>query len=148
MSQLIRLACPNIFINLLILSVADMRKHRWPAHAYKLQDVLDAEKNNTFLVHPKSGEQESTLDLLYCGNPDCKKDRSGEKTRITYLPESLIKQLELLLASEDNAKVRNVDVGQTHTCAHTHTTHMRAHTHHTHVCTHARAHTHMHTHKH
>jgi GTPase SAR1 family protein len=104
MSQLIRLACPNIFINLLILSVADMRKHRWPAHAYKLQDVLDAEKNNTFLVHPKSGEQESTLDLLYCGNPNCKKDRSGEKTRITYLPESLIKQLELLLASEDNAK--------------------------------------------
>ena len=101
MSQLIRLSCPNMFINLLILSAADVQHHRWPPHAYKLQDVLEAEKENTLLVNPTGNEQESPLDLLYCGDEDCKKLRAGKNTRITYLPEKLANKLESLLSSED-----------------------------------------------
>ena len=101
MSQIIRASCPNIFLSIAILSISDLSQYKWPTHAYPLELVMKASSEHSTLVHPITNVEESPLDLLYCGNEECRKTHSGLSTRIAYLPQELVDRLEELLCSED-----------------------------------------------
>lgn len=101
MSQIIRSSCPNIFLSTAILSVSDLRQYKWPTHAYPLEMVIEAGSEDSTLVHPITSAHETPLDLLYCGNDQCKRSRSGLATRIACLPKGLVDRLEELLCAED-----------------------------------------------
>lgn len=101
MSHIIRTSCPNIFLSVAILSVSDLCQYKWPSYAYPLEAVIEADSGHSALVHPTTKEQESPLELLYCGNEESRRSRSGLSTRIACLPRELVDRLEELLCSED-----------------------------------------------
>ncbi len=103
LSKLIRAACPTIFLELHILSVADLEAHNQQPYCYGINDVIAAESTGVQVVNRNTNRHESAKDLLFFGDENLQKQNSGKQTKIAYIPEEVICKVQDLL--EDGDKV-------------------------------------------
>ena len=101
-AQLVRVACPTIFLDLLILSSSDLKAHSPNPHAYTIFEVISAESGGDEVVNEVTGFRDSPLDLLYLGDESVRKTSTGRHTKVAYLSEDIIQRIEELL--EDGPK--------------------------------------------
>ena len=103
--KLLKVACPNINIQWHILSPMDLKAHKEDPYIYSCDEVVNAIHNNAPFINKNTGEQEDTLDVLYCGCREIESLRSGESLPIAFLPDIIFKGLEELLGDTDVPKV-------------------------------------------
>ena len=100
-AQLVRVACPTIFLDLFVLSSSDLRAHSPDPHCYTIYEVISAESRDGSVVNQMTRHQESPLDLLYLGDESIRKTSSGRNTRVAYLSEDIVQRIEALLVDGD-----------------------------------------------
>lgn len=96
-AQLVRVACPTIFLDLLILSSSDLKAHSPTPYAYTIYEVISAESGGHEVTNALTGFRDSPLDLLYLGDEAVCKSSSGRNTKVAYLSEDIVQRLEALL---------------------------------------------------
>lgn len=96
-AQLVRVACPTIFLDLLVLSSSDLKAHSPNPHAYTIFEVISAESSGNEVVNEVTGFRDSPLDLLYLGDESVRKTSTGRHTKVAYLSEDIIQRIEVLL---------------------------------------------------
>ena len=101
-AQLVRVACPTAFLDLLILSSSDLKAHSPDPYAYTIFEVISAESHGEEVVNEVTGFRDSPLDLLYLGDESVRKTSTGRHTKVAYLSEDIIQRIEALL--EDGPK--------------------------------------------
>ena len=104
-AQLVRVACPTIFLDLQILSSSDLRAHAPEPYCYTIYEVISAESRNQEVVNDLTGFRDRPLDLLYLGDEAVRKTSSGRNTKVAYLSEDIVQRIEALLV--DGEKVCN-----------------------------------------
>ena len=102
-AQLVRVACPTVFLNLLIPSSSDLKAHSPNPHCYTINEVISAESKGQEVVNELTGFKDSPLDLLYLGDKAVQKTNSGRNTKVAYLSQDIVERIETLL--EDGEKV-------------------------------------------
>lgn len=102
-AQLIRQACPTVFLDLQVLSSFDLKEHQSEPHFYSVHEIVAADAQGHTVNNPTSGVSESAVDLLFCGDERLKQQGRGKNTKIAYIPEEIICKVEELL--EDGEKV-------------------------------------------
>ena len=96
-AQLVRVACPTIFLDLLILSTSDLNAHSPNPHAYTIFEVISAESSEEEVVNEATGFRDSPLDLLYLGDESVRKTSTGRNRKVAYLSEDIVERIEALL---------------------------------------------------
>ena len=102
-AKLVRVACPTVFLDLLILSSSDLKAHSPDPYCYSIYEVISAESRGQEVVNELTGFKDSPLDLLYLGDEDVRKMCSGRNTKVAYLSEDIVQRIEALLV--DGEKV-------------------------------------------
>lgn len=102
-AKLVRVACPTVFLDLLILSSSDLKAHSPDPYCYTIYEVISAESRGQEVVNELTGFKDSPLDLLYLGDEDIRKTSSGRNTKVAYLSEDIVQRIEALLV--DGEKV-------------------------------------------
>ena len=106
-AKLNKVACPSIFFKLEILSASDLKMHASIVHAYAVQEVVYAEREDLSLTN-LSGVNESPNQLLYFDQEQLQRHYSGKNTKIAFLPDEMFEKLELLMNGEDDKQVSNL----------------------------------------
>lgn len=101
-AQLVRMSCPTVFLDLLILSTSDLRAHSPDPHPYTIYKVILAESNKEEVVNESTGFRDSPIDLLYMGDESIRKTSTGRHRKVAYLSEDIVQRIEQLL--EDGPK--------------------------------------------
>ena len=96
-AQLVRVACPTIFLDSLILSSSDLKAHSPSPHAYTIYEVISAESRGEEVVNEATGFRDSPLDLLYLGDESVRKTSTGRHRKVAYLSEDIVQRIEALL---------------------------------------------------
>ena len=96
-AQLVRVACPTVFLNLLIPSSSDLKAHSPNPHCYTINEVISAESKGQEIVNELTGFKDSPLDLLYLGDKAVQKTNSGRNTKVAYLSQDIVQRIETLL---------------------------------------------------
>lgn len=106
-AQLVRVVCPTIFLDLLVLSSSDLRAHSPDPYCYTIYEVISAESRGEggTVVNQMTRSQESPRDLLYLGDETIRKTSSGRNTRVTYLSEDIVQRIEALLVDGDKVYI-------------------------------------------
>lgn len=102
-AQLVRVACPTVFLDLLILSSSDLKAHSSDPYCYTIYEVIAAESKGKEVVNELTGFKDNPLDLLYLGVEAVRKTSSGRNTKVAYLSQDIVQRIETLL--EDGEKV-------------------------------------------
>ena len=104
-AQLVRVACPTVFLNLLIpiLSSSDLKAHSSNPHCYTINEVISAESKGQEVINELTGFKDSPLDLLYLGDKAVQKTNSGCNTKVAYFSQDIVQRIETLL--EDGEEV-------------------------------------------
>ena len=103
-AQLVRVACPTIFLDLEILSSSDLKAHAPEPYCYTIYEVISAESRNQEVVNNVTGVRDSPLDLLYLGDELLQKTSSGRNTKVAYLSEDIVQRIEELLVDGDKVQ--------------------------------------------
>lgn len=104
-AQLVRVACPTIFLDLHILSSSDLKAHSPEPYCYTIYEVISAQSSEGSVTNRLTHAQEYPLDLLYLGDDAIRKSNSGRHTRVAYLSEDIVQRIEALLVDGDNVRV-------------------------------------------
>lgn len=96
-SKLIREVCPTIFLQLSIISSSDLKSHHTPPHTYTIGDVIAADRAGHMVTNTRSNVDESVTELLYFGDKQLQKANSGRKTKVAYIPDDVIDEIQNLL---------------------------------------------------
>ena len=110
LAELIRAACPTVFLVMRILSCSDLLHFRDPPHVYPFHEVVGAIASGTVLTNGATHKKESPLDLLYGGDEELQRRQGGKHTRIMHLSPEIIRQVEELLS--DGEKVGEMEGGR------------------------------------
>lgn len=102
-AQLVRVACPTVFLDLLILSSSDLKAHSPDPYCYTIYNVISAESRGQEVTNDLTGFKDNPLDLLYLGDEAVRKTSSGRNTKVAYLSEDIVQRIEALLV--DGEKV-------------------------------------------
>ena len=100
-AQLVRVACPTIFLDLEVLSSSDLKAHAPEPSCYTIYEVISAESRNQEVVNSVTGVRDSPLDLLYFGDKVLQKTSSGRNMKVAYLSEDIVQRIEELLVDGD-----------------------------------------------
>ena len=103
-SNLVRTACPSIFLDLQIISSADLKSQEGEPHCYSVHEVITADASSKMATNPVTNMSESAAELLYLGDEGLLKSSGGRNMKVAYLPEEIIGKIEELL--QDGEKVR------------------------------------------
>ena len=96
-AQLVRVSCPTVFLDLLILSTSDLKAHSPNPYAYSIYEVISAESSGDEVVNEVTGFRDSPLDLLYLGDDSIRKISNGRHLKVAFLPEDIVERIEALL---------------------------------------------------
>lgn len=102
-ANLVRTACPSIFLDLQIISSSDLKAHKDVPHCYSVHEVISADSSSKMVTNPVSNMSESSAELLYLGDEALLKNSGGRNMQVAYLPEEIIGKIEELL--DDGEKV-------------------------------------------
>ena len=100
-AQLVRVACPTIFLDLLVLSSSDLKAHSSNPYCYTVHEVISAESKGRDVTNGLTGFRDSPLDLLYLGDEAVRQASSGRNTKVAYLSNDIVQRIEALLVDGD-----------------------------------------------
>ena len=98
-AALVKDVCPTLFTTLMIPSSSDLKVHRAQPHYYSIREIVSG---SSLLINPVTKRPDSVSDLLYLGDDEFRRTHSGKQTKIAYIPEEIIGNVQELLSDGDS----------------------------------------------
>lgn len=95
-ASLVKDVCPTLFINLEIPSSSDLKLHYVQPHYYSIHEIV---AGKSVMINPVTKVTETVTDLLYMGDEEYRRTRTGKLTKIAYIPDEIIQSVQELLSS-------------------------------------------------
>lgn len=96
-----REVCPTIFLDLLIPSSTDLKRHVQPRY-FSIHEIVSG---MSMEANIPTGINESVADLLYLGDEEYQETQEGKQTKVAYIPMETILPVQELLSDGDTVSI-------------------------------------------
>lgn len=101
---LVRDICPTIFLELMVPSSVDLKRHSKPRF-YSIYEVISKSTDLKIRENIDTVMDETITDLLYMGDREYQQSHEGKETKVAYIPMEIIRQVQELLSDGDTVSV-------------------------------------------